>query len=83
MKSMSQYENAAQILLIATIAFSKLSLALLFKNLMTSRRSSIANQTLMGVIIAWAVASIIALALRCSMPTPWKWDQPDKCIHQV
>jgi hypothetical protein len=78
-----QYEYAAQILLIATIAFSKLSLGLLFKNLMTSRRSSIANQTLMGVIIAWALASIIALALRCSMPTPWKWDQPDQCINQV
>ncbi|KAJ5895948.1 uncharacterized protein N7473_005347 [Penicillium subrubescens] len=78
-----KYEYAAQILLIATIAFSKLSLGLLFKNLMTSRRSSITNQTLMGVIIAWALASIIALALRCSMPTPWKWDQHDQCINQA
>ncbi|KAJ5166313.1 uncharacterized protein N7482_005094 [Penicillium canariense] len=78
-----KYEYAAQILLIATIAFSKLSLGLLFKTLMTSRRSSIANHALMGVIIAWALASILALAFRCSMPTPWRWDQPGQCINQA
>ncbi|KAJ5149715.1 hypothetical protein N7448_001293 [Penicillium atrosanguineum] len=78
-----KYEYAAQILLIVTVAFSKISLGLLFKNLMTSRRYLRTNQVLMGVIIAWAVGSIFALALRCSMPTPWMWNSPDKCINQA
>ncbi|KAJ5665958.1 uncharacterized protein N7477_008406 [Penicillium maclennaniae] len=78
-----KYEYAAQLLLIVTVAFSKISLGLLFKNLMTSRRYLRTNQVLMGVIIAWAVASILALALRCSMPTPWMWNSPDKCIDQA
>lgn len=78
-----KYEYAAQILLIVTIAFSKISLGLLFKNLMTSRRYLRTNQVLMGVIIAWAVGSILALALRCSMPTPWQWNTPAKCINQT
>lgn len=79
----SQYEYAAQILLIATIALSKLSLGLLFKNLMTSRRSLLASQILIGTIVAWAVASILALAFRCSMSAPWQWNQASQCIDQV
>ncbi|KAJ5698924.1 hypothetical protein N7462_000929 [Penicillium macrosclerotiorum] len=78
-----KYEYAAQILLIVTITFSKLSLGLLFKNLMTSRRSLFANQALMGIIVAWAVASVLALALRCPMPSPWEWNRLDKCVNQT
>lgn len=78
-----QYEYAAQILLVATIALSKLSLGLLFKNLMTSRRSLLASQVLVGVVVAWGIASILALALRCSIPAPWKWNHASQCIDQV
>ncbi|KAI2787274.1 hypothetical protein POX_f07637 [Penicillium oxalicum] len=78
-----KYEYAAQIFLVATVAFSKLSLGLLFKNLMTSRRSSIANKSLLGVILAWTLGSILALSFRCSMPTPWRWDQPESCGNQA
>ncbi|KAJ5484877.1 hypothetical protein N7539_004865 [Penicillium diatomitis] len=78
-----KYEYAAQILLVFTIAFSKLSLGLLFKNLMTSRRSSIANKSLMAVIVAWTIGSVLALSFRCSMPTPWRWDQPESCGNQT
>ncbi|KAJ5612061.1 hypothetical protein N7510_005255 [Penicillium lagena] len=78
-----KYEYAAQILLIATTALSKLSLGLLFKNLMTSRRYSRTNQGLMVVIIAWTIASILALVLRCTISAPWKWNVPDQCINQI
>ncbi|KAJ5113648.1 hypothetical protein N7456_002182 [Penicillium angulare] len=78
-----KHEYVAQILLIMTIALSKLSLGLLFKSTMTSRRFSWANWTLMAVITAWAVGSILALALRCSLPTPWLWSSSDKCINQA
>lgn len=77
-----QYWYVAQILLIATIALSKLSIGLLFKNLMSKGPPFIANWTLVATIVAWAVASIIALAARCSSPHPWDFVN-GKCIDQV
>ncbi|KAJ5660053.1 hypothetical protein N7507_006504 [Penicillium longicatenatum] len=77
------YEYVAQILLIVTIALSKISSGLLFKSTLTSREYTWANMTLIGVISAWAIGSILALALRCSLPTPWEWNLPEKCIDQA
>ncbi|KAJ5637627.1 hypothetical protein N7490_007506 [Penicillium lividum] len=78
-----KYEYVAQILLIVTIALSKLSSGLLFKSTLTSRGYLRSNLGLIGVITAWAIASILALAFRCSLPTPWEWNLPGQCINQA
>ncbi|KAJ5777460.1 hypothetical protein N7520_000706 [Penicillium odoratum] len=78
-----KYEYVAQILLIVTIALSKLSSGLLFKSTLTSRGYLRSNMGLIGVITAWAIASILALAFRCSLPTPWEWNLPGQCINQA
>ncbi|OKL59749.1 hypothetical protein UA08_04917 [Talaromyces atroroseus] len=60
-----------KILLIATVSLSKLSISLLFKSLMNRGFSQWANWGLISAIVAWAIASIVALAARCSSPRPW------------
>jgi hypothetical protein len=68
--------------MIVTIALSKLSIGLLFKSLMNRGIASWANWALISAVIAWAVASIIALAARCSSPHPWSFVN-GKCDYQV
>ncbi|KAJ5740782.1 hypothetical protein N7493_000654 [Penicillium malachiteum] len=77
-----KHEYAAQILLIITIALSKISSGLLFQSTMTSRGYTWANGALMVIIVAWAIGTILALALRCPMPNPWKWSPSGQCINQ-
>ncbi|KAJ5802476.1 uncharacterized protein N7503_004926 [Penicillium pulvis] len=77
-----KYEYVAQILLVMTIALSKISSGLLFKSTLTSKGYTWANMSLIGAISAWAIGSILALALRCSLPTPWEWNLTEKCINQ-
>jgi hypothetical protein len=76
-----QYEYAAQILLVATIACGKTSLALLVKSLMAEGYTLIASQGLIAVIVLWGFSSIMALAFRCSLPRPWEFTE--HCIDQV
>lgn len=77
-----QYIYIAQILMIVTVALSKLSIGLLFKSLMNVGIARWANWGLIGAVIAWAVASIVALAARCSSPYPWSF-VGGKCDSQV
>ncbi|KAH8700111.1 hypothetical protein BGW36DRAFT_424948 [Talaromyces proteolyticus] len=77
-----RYLYVAHILLILTIALSKLSIALLFKSLMSKGVPFYASWSLIGVITAWAVASIVALAVQCSSPHPWDFVD-GKCIDQA
>jgi hypothetical protein len=76
-----QYEYAVQILIVATIACGKSSLALLVKSLMADGLPLHASRALIGVISLWAISSIIALAFRCSLPHPWEFT--GQCIDQV
>ncbi|KAJ5939531.1 hypothetical protein N7466_002665 [Penicillium verhagenii] len=80
-KEFLKYEYVAQILLVVTIALAKVSSALLFKSTLTSRTFTWGNWALIGVITAWSIASILAMAFRCALPTPWEW-VPDQCINQ-
>lgn len=66
-----RYMYGAQILMIVSIALSKLSIGLLFKNLMNRGIALWANWALISAVIAWAAASTIAFAARCSSPHPW------------
>jgi hypothetical protein len=68
--------------MIVTVALSKLSIGLLFKNLMNRGIARWANWGLIGAVIAWTVASIVALAARCSSPHPWSFVD-GKCDYQV
>lgn len=68
-----KYEYVAELLLIATVACSKVSIGLLFKNLMTYGWTLRASQITMVVIGLWAVASMVALAFQCDLPHPWKF----------
>ena len=48
---------------------------------MAGRRGLLACQVLIGVIIVWAVSSILALAFRCELPRPWDFE--GKCLDQA
>lgn len=63
------------------LALAKISIALLFKNLMTKGYIFWASLGVIGVIVVWAVVSIFVLAFRCAMPTPW--DITGRCLNQV
>ncbi|KAJ6153696.1 hypothetical protein N7470_006655 [Penicillium chermesinum] len=77
-----KYQYVAQILLVVTMAFGKLSLGLLFRSLMATTRYARANWAIIGVVIAWAVSSSFALIFRCDLPTPWNWIDPEHCVNQ-
>ncbi|EEA20052.1 hypothetical protein PMAA_039190 [Talaromyces marneffei ATCC 18224] len=76
-----KYIYVAQILMIATIALSKLSIGLLFQSLMDIGIARWANLGLNSAVIMWAVASIAVLAARCSSPHPWSFVD-GKCDYQ-
>lgn len=77
-----KYEYVAQILLVATLACGKTSLALLVKSLMAEGRTLLASQGLIAVIILWGFSSIMALAFRCKLPRPWEFTEHSQCIDQ-
>jgi hypothetical protein len=58
-----------------------MSLSYLLQSMMSDRRTIIASRSLLGVVVAWAVASIMALAFQCSLPSPW--DSSRHCVDQV
>ena len=76
-----QYLYASQILLVAAMAFAKLSLGLLITSLMAEGYSVLASRGLLIIILGWAVSSVLAMAFQCSMPHPW--DFGAHCIDQV
>lgn len=76
-----QYQYAARIVLAATVAASKISLALLIMSLMGEARSLLASRSLLGIIIAWSIAAIFTIAFECAPPNPW--DTARGCIDQV
>jgi len=74
-----KYEYAAQILLVATMAAAKASLALLIQSLMAEGHSLLASRSLLGVIVAWGVTAVFTTAFGCALPSPW--DFTGRCIN--
>jgi len=74
-----KFQYGAQILLIATMAAAKTSLALLLHSLMGEGYSLLASQSLLGIIIAWGITAIFATAFACSLPDPW--DIKGHCVN--
>ena len=60
-----------QILFIATICFSKLSLLAFINRLLPSPRNALGSTILMGITAAWGVAAIFSIAFQCDLPSPW------------
>jgi hypothetical protein len=70
-----------QILVLATVACSKFSSALLFRSLTAQGNVLRLTQGLMVVIGLWASSSIVAVAFQCSLPHPW--DVTGRCFNRV
>jgi hypothetical protein len=49
--------------------------------MMSDRRTTRTSQILLAIVVAWAFASVMALAFQCSLPTPW--DSNGRCVNQV
>jgi hypothetical protein len=77
-----QFHYASQIVLILVLCLAKLSLTLLITALTPSRAIFNACRILNAVIVVWAGASSIALAVQCRLPSPWDFT-PGRCINQV
>jgi hypothetical protein len=68
-------------MLIATIAMAKVSLSYLLQSMMSDKRTVVWSRILLGIVVAWALGSIMALAFQCSLPHPW--DSNGHCVDQV
>jgi len=74
-----KYGYAAQIILVATMTLSKISLSLLVQSLMAEGHSVMAGRGLLAIIIGWGITSIFSIAFGCALPHPW--DSTGRCIN--
>jgi hypothetical protein len=64
---------ASEILYVAAIGFAKLSLLVLFYNVVIMQRIIRRVVIAFGIlVIAWTIASVVAIALQCEFPRPWE-----------
>lgn len=73
---------ASQILLIVAIPFAKVSLTMFISAISPSIKVLRACRILNATIPAWALASIVVLAVQCSVPRPSVFT-PGSCVNQV
>jgi len=68
---------------IAAIGSVKLSVLVIFYNILAIQRWARRIVIATGVfVLAWSVASILAIAFQCKMPQPWKMDH-SRCSNMV
>lgn len=74
---------ASNMLMVATVAAAKISVTLLIISIKPLKWVAMVCYGLLGVTVAWAAASIIALGLQCS-PTRWALGPGDGqvCLDQ-
>ena len=77
-----QFNYTSQILTIIIVCLAKLSMTMLITAITPSRAIFNACRLSNVVVVAWAGASIIALAFQCRVPRPWDFT-PGRCINQV
>ncbi|KAJ4377764.1 hypothetical protein N0V83_000594 [Neocucurbitaria cava] len=64
---------ASEFLYISAICFTKLSLLVLFYNIVVVQRFYRRFVLVFGVVIsAWTIASLLAVAFQCELPRPWE-----------
>ncbi|PTU24174.1 hypothetical protein P175DRAFT_0469887 [Aspergillus ochraceoroseus IBT 24754] len=80
LSSFDKYAYTMQILLLASVTCSKLSIALLARSLTVDGYMLRGTQGLMAIIALWAMSSIPTLAIQCSLPRPW--DPTGQCLNR-
>jgi hypothetical protein len=64
---------ASELLYISSICFSKLSILVLFYNIVASQRMHRRLVLSVGVFsLSWSAASLLAVAFQCELPRPWE-----------
>jgi hypothetical protein len=63
---------ASEILYVAAIGLTKLSILVLFYNVVAMQRTIRRIVMAFGVLVsAWTIASVMAIAFQCELPRPW------------
>jgi len=76
-----QFFYAAQILLIASLGFTKAAVTHFIAVLSVEKSVILMCRGLLAVIATWAVSGIVALAFQCDVPSPWL-SRPGQCLNQ-
>lgn len=63
---------ASELLYISSLCFSKLSIIVLFYNVVVLRTHRLFVFAFGVCIFTWSVASAAAVALQCELPKPWE-----------
>jgi hypothetical protein len=64
---------ASEILYVAAIGFAKLSILVLFYNVVVMQRIIRRIVMAFGILVAaWTIASVVAIAFQCELPRPWE-----------
>ncbi|KAF7505073.1 hypothetical protein GJ744_001292 [Endocarpon pusillum] len=77
----SKYNYTGQILMIASLAFSKASVAFLVTNIQPAGLILRACHVFLATVLLWALAFILAISFQCSLPRPWDFSL-DRCVCQ-
>jgi uncharacterized membrane protein YgcG len=77
-----QFNYTAQILFVLILYLSKVSLLFFIIRLTPSKETLQACWVVMGVVTGWAISIVIALAAQCSLPRPYDFSDPTKCVNQ-
>ncbi|KIW99382.1 uncharacterized protein Z518_11370 [Rhinocladiella mackenziei CBS 650.93] len=78
-ESFEQTYYAANILGIAILAATKASVTLLIVAINPTRQLLLSCYAILGFVGLWTVASILALAFQCNLPSPWDFEG-NKCV---
>jgi hypothetical protein len=63
---------ASELLYISSLCFSKLSILVLFYNVVVLRTHRMFVMSFGVCIFVWSLASLAAVAFQCSFPRPWE-----------
>lgn len=63
---------ASELLYVSSLCFSKLSIVVLFYNVVVLRTHRIFVMSFGVCIFTWSLASVAASAFQCSLPRPWE-----------
>lgn len=64
---------ASEFLYIAAIGFAKLSLLVIFHDIVEMQRLYRRSVLALGILIfTWSIASLLTIAFQCELPRPWE-----------
>ena len=72
----------SQLLYVAVLCLTKLSIILSIRYIALARWAAISCQVLLYAVGLWGISAILALAFQCKLPSPWE-TSIGRCIDQV